>query len=310
MKPSRNGFKVLVGITDLRRARIATCLSSLCLAAGLVMGGGEARAWQEQTPLVRELFVPYAELDVILESDPNRVFLTRDEYEELIESAREKPIEGLPRDLVLPRGLVQIEIQAGRARVMQTLEVEVLRDEQWFELPLSLAGVGISSAELDGSPASLARGADGQPRLLVRGKGIHELKLTATALVSQSAAQQGIDVTLPRAAANQVRATVAGNVELRSGAPVKQRSYDETQNVTVFELAPTTNRLPLVFSTNNRQSDIDQQLLAQSVLIDEVTQGYERLHATVSLLPLRGKLSQVKLRLPNDFEVTRCDAAQ
>ena len=64
------GVALLVGI----------CLPSI----GLLL------AQQPEQPL-RELFVPFEELDVLLGSDARRVYMTRAEYEELLVRARVVP---------------------------------------------------------------------------------------------------------------------------------------------------------------------------------------------------------------------------
>lgn len=269
----------------------------------------DCRAWQEQ-PIVRELFVPYEELDVVLEADPHRVFLQKEEYEALIEAAEEQPIELLPRDYVWTNSQSLVELLDSRVTVEHTVSFEILRDSTWFLLPLDLANIGLREAILDGAQASIVRTAEGGIGLLIRGKGIHELVLRGTSLVTQAAAQQSVQFTLPRATAHRTLVTVSGNVELKSGAPVLTREYDEATNRTRFEVVPFQNGVSMTFSTNNKQDSDEQQLLAHSVLIDEMTQGYERLHATVSLKPLRGRLSEVGLKLPAGFEVTRADAPE
>lgn len=277
--------------------------------ASFVLPFATCSAWQEE-PIVRELLVPYEELNVILEADPHRVFLDKDEYEALIEAAQEKPSELLPRDSVMTRSETRIEIIDSRATVEHLMSFEILEDSKWFLFSLEILNIGIREATLDGAAAPLVRGPDGRPSLLVKGKGVHEFVLRGTTLVSQSAAQQSFLLTLPRAAAHQATVIVSGNVELRSGAPVQSRTYDEATDRTTIELLPQQNTLNPTFSTNNKENSTDQQLLAQSVLVDEITQGYERLHATVSLYPLRGKISEVRFDLPPGFEVTRAEAPE
>ncbi len=56
-----------------------------------------AAAGRPQPPQrVREIFVPFDDLNVILESDVRRVFLTRDQYEQLLKQVRTSPDEKPP----------------------------------------------------------------------------------------------------------------------------------------------------------------------------------------------------------------------
>ena len=44
-----------------------------------------------QDPPIREIFVPFEDLNIILENDNQRVFLSRKEYDELVAKAVSKP---------------------------------------------------------------------------------------------------------------------------------------------------------------------------------------------------------------------------
>ena len=74
-----------------------------------------------------------------------------------------------------------------------------------------------------------------------------------------------------------------GNVEVKSGAEVIRREIDTAANVTRFELLPQRDQTTLVMSLNNRILLQQRVVMARSVLIDELTQTYDKLHATVSL---------------------------
>ena len=88
---------------------------------------------------------------------------------------------------------------------------------------------------------------------------------------------------LPRAGAGRLRLSVPGDVELRGGASVSSRELDRPAGVTRFELLPTAGDATLVMSLNSHLQRREQAVVARSVLVDEVTAAYEKLHATVSL---------------------------
>ena len=54
-----------------------------------------AAARQDPNQPLREIFVPFEDLNVILENDKQRVFLTRQEYDDLVKQAR--PSRSRPR---------------------------------------------------------------------------------------------------------------------------------------------------------------------------------------------------------------------
>lgn len=262
-----------------------------------------AMANAQDKPLVREIFVPFEDLNVILEADAHRVFLGRQEYEELLAKAKTKAAETVPLPATFLSGQYEATLGEGRAIVRGKLELELLQDEL-TALPLELGGVGVRSATLDGKPAALGRNAAGGVQLFVSGKGKHGLELELTAPLTTAAAQQTLTLRLPTPPAAGLKLTAPGNVEIKGGAEVASREYDMEDNQTRFELLLRPGDHTIVMSLNNRQVQDQRVLVARSVLVDEVTQGYERLHASISCRVLQGAADKLQFTLPKDFEVT------
>ena len=256
---------------------------------------------------IREIFVPFEDLNVILDNDHRRVFLTREEYEDLIQRAKSKPHKPAPHKVALIAAQYHGEILEGRALIQGELIVDVLEDGL-FALPLNLAGVGIRSALLDGRPAPLFRSGADLPSLLVQGRGRHKLEIQLTATLQTAAAQQTLQLTLPTQAATRLDLSVPGNVELKGGAAVLQRTYDAAADKTRLELLPHQGSMALALSLNNRLTQEQRLLVARSVIVDEVTQGYERLHATVSYRLLHGTADQLRLVVPTGFDVVKVES--
>ena len=253
---------------------------------------------------VRELFVPFADLNVVLEADIQRVFLTRQEYEALLIKARQSTKVPPPQAAALLSAEYDTQIEDGRALIKGSIVLDVL-DKGLQALTLDLSGVGIRKATIDGRPAPLVRDGQGKPLVLVQGLGRKTLLLELVAPLETSAAWQSLHVQLPRPAASKLRLVVPGNVEVKSGADVLQRTVDGP--VTRFELLPRAGGEPLVMTLNNRQLLQQRVVMARSVVVDEVTQAYERLHASVSLSILRGAVEQFRFELPDGFEVNEVD---
>ena len=66
--------------------------------------------------------------------------------------------------------------------------------------------------------------------------------------------------------------------------------------------------MSIVMSLNNRLLHEQRVVVARSVLVDEVTQGYERIHATVSHRVLHGAVDKLRFAVPAGFEVTRVES--
>ncbi|HUG71299.1 MAG TPA: hypothetical protein VMM76_26345, partial [Pirellulaceae bacterium] len=251
----------------------------------------------------REIFVPFDDLNVLLQGDAERALLTREEYEALIAKAKQTPIEHAPHQVLLLSADYDTTIQQERAAIRGKLWIEVL-EPGLHAIPLELNGVGIRSAVLDGKPASLGRNQQGQVILFVDGTGKKQLELDLVTVLQTSAAQQSLQFALPTPSATKLRVTVPGNVEVRGGAAVVSRNVDEESGVTRFELLPQRGPLSLVMSLNNKLLLEQRIVMARSVIIDELTQAYERLHATVSLGVLHGAVDQFRFRVPPGFEIT------
>ncbi len=272
------------------------------LVAGSVLPGTGGRA-DEPERVVREIYVPFEQLDVLLEDQPQRVLLSRKEYEQLLEKAKVAPDTRAPQADVLISADYEADIEPDRARITGTLLVEVL-EEGLQAVELDLSGVGLRRAAIDGQSAALGRADDGPLTLFIEGKGRHELVLEMVAPVQTTAATQVLNVRLPRPPTATLELTVPGDVEVKSGADVAGRVFDEAAGVTRFELLPRKGDMTLVMTLNSRLLRTQRAVVARSVVVDEVTEAYERLHATVSMEVLHRAVEGFRFVVPEGFEVT------
>ena len=255
------------------------------------------------TETVRELYVPFDELNVLLESGPRRVLLSREEYEDLAKRAKKTAADRAPQQALLAAADYQITLADERARIAGTLSVSVLEDGL-STVPLELGSVGLISAELDGKGAAIGRADDGRWLLFVEGKGSHELKLDMVAPVETTAARQILRIQVPTPPASRMILTTPGDVELKSGAAVVSRNYDATAGRTVLSLLPPRGLMTLVLSLNSHLRSQGRLVVARSVVLDEVTRAYERLHATISMAVLHSAVGSFTFTVPDGFEIT------
>ena len=299
---------------SLRWMRCCLVLLAACIAIRFV---ASARAADTDSPAneppLREIFVPFEDLHVILSSDVQRAFLTREEYETLMAKAK-KSVR--PQEHEQPAAVLSADytatIEENRARFAGTLIVEtpgIITDDALNAVPLDLSGVALRSATLDGKPASLGRNPAGMPVLFVSGGGRHELKLEILAPLETDAAQRTLSFQIPTPPATRIKLTVHGNVEIKSGTTVIRRDVDQ-QPATTFDLLPRRGLNSLVLSLNNHQLRKESVVVAHSVVIDEITSAYERLYVTASMSVLHGATEQFRFALPEGFEVTSVAAPQ
>ena len=164
-------------------------------------------------------------------------------------------------------------------------------------------------ATLDGQPAAIGS-ADGRTLLFISGRGRHELLLQMVLPVEVTAARQTMHYRLPSAATARLQLSVPGDVEVRSGAQVMQRIVDASAGVTRFDLLPARGPTTLEMTLNNRLAQRQQVVVARQVMVDELTETYERLHVTASMQVLHGSTQRFRFTVPAGFEVTRVATAQ
>ncbi len=310
----RRVLALVPGRCSSHSANVA-CLWFLLLFGGAAVsvfpsGLQSARA-QEATGETkqREIFVPLEDLNELLKGQTERIFLTREEYQELVAKARPEREVRPPLETTLLSAEYEIAIAEERAVFQGRLRAEVLT-EGIHALPLELSGVGLRSATSGGEPVAIARDAEGRLQLILEGQGRHDVQLELVAPLATSAAQQSLRFRVPTPSAATLRVTVPGNVEVKSGAEVLQRRWEEAADRTILELLPRRGEMDLHLTLNNRLLRRQRVVVARSVLVAEVTAGYERLHASVALGVLHGAVEQFRFRVPEGFEITDARAPE
>ncbi len=109
----------------------------------------------EPPTTTREIYVPVSDLKVLLESEPHRVLLTRQEYDELLKKAKKTPETHVPHASLLVSSDYEIVVEDGRAKLHGTIAIDVL-DDGLQAVPLDFGGVGLQAARLDNQPAPWA----------------------------------------------------------------------------------------------------------------------------------------------------------
>jgi len=278
-------------------------LALVLAAAASTPAAGNAPPPPPKEEKVREIFVPFDDLHVLLEGPTERVLLSREQYEELLAKAKKSVESRAPREALLASADYVATAGDERAEIAGTLALSVLEDGL-HAVALDVAGVGLRGATLDGKSAPIGLADDGRLTVFVEGKGQHKLALEMVAPIQTTAARQILNFHLPMPAATTLRLTVPGDVEVKSGAPVIARTFDEPAGQTRIELLPQHGDVSLVMTLNSRLKRKDRVVVARSVLVDEVTASYERLHATVSMAVLHRAVDQFRFAVPAGFEVT------
>ncbi|HIA62211.1 MAG TPA: hypothetical protein EYN93_04840, partial [Planctomycetaceae bacterium] len=273
----------------------------------LIIGGLPSVLFSQQEVKNREIYVPFDDLQTILASGIQRIYLPRGEYEELLKKAEFKPGEAPPQETVLRSAKYRITIQGDSAIITGDLEVESL-SPGLQQLPLGFAGVSLLQVMNGQQTATLIRDSDVGIRLLMAKPGKHQYQFSMSAPVQHAAAKQSLSILLPHAANSTIDLTVPGNIEIKSGASVLERTVDVATNQTAFKLLAKPGPLVLSMSLNNKLLKSERIVVARNVLVAELTQAIERLHGTFSMQIVQGAASEFRYRVPDQFEVTNVTA--
>jgi autotransporter-associated beta strand protein len=287
--------------------KAATFLAVAIFVIFYFVDGAIAQSPEDEPAKLREIFVPYPDLKVILESGPHRVLLSREQYDDLVKKARKTPEKHILHPTVAVSSDYNITVEDGRARIRGTLVIDVL-DDGLHLMPLNLGGVGLMGATLDNQPAAIGRAADGQLNLLVSGVAQHRLSLDMVAPLEMTSAQQVLSFRLANAAVGKWRLTVSGDVEIKGGADVVSRDLDKAANITRFELLPRGGDTTILMSLNSHLQRREQAVASRCIVFDEVTEAYERLHATMTFWVLHRAVDHFSFFVPDGFEVTQIDS--
>ena len=256
----------------------------------------------------REIYVPVSDLKVLLESEPHRVLLTRQEYDELVKKAKKAPETHVPHPTVIVSSDYDITVEEGRAKLHGTIAIDVL-DDGLHAVPLDFGGVGLLAAKLDDQPAPIGYAADGRLNLLVSGQGRHRLALDMVAPLEMNSAQQYLSFRLTNAAVGRWRLSVPGDVEIKGGADVVSRSrWMRRPRSPASSCCPARGDCTILMSLNSHLQRREQAVASRCVLFDEVTEAYEKLHATVTFWILHRAVDRFRFVVPQGFEITEINS--
>ena len=283
----------------LMMATAIACLAS----AGETLHSQDKPTNKSPQEFQRQIFVPLESLDVLLDGNSNRVLLSREEYDALLKSAKTREIKRAPMDSAILSANYTGEISEGVALIKGELVVESL-NEGLVQIPLPLSGVAIRSATIDGQPAKLWRNKHMQIVLVTASQSRQTLNIEMTVPLQTSAARQVMSLQLPSPSTNSFKLKVPGNVEVKSGVPVVERTYNQTNNTTQFDLLPSRKTMNIVMSLNNRLLKDEQVAVSRSVSIHKLTPHSQEIHVTCSMDVIHGVLEQVEFSVPDGFQVS------
>ncbi|MDR2762074.1 MAG: acid shock protein, partial [Planctomycetaceae bacterium] len=149
--------------------------------------------------------------------------------------------------------------------------------------------------------------------LILQGKKRHKIKLVATTPLEIDSTRQRIAFRLLHSPKNTLHLTIPGDVELKSGASVISRKVEQKTDDKNTKLSSTqfdlltksdSQQTDITMSLNSHKTGAYQAVLARSVQFAEITEQYERLHATISLTEMHQGIAEAIFEIPEGFEIT------
>ncbi|NMC20281.1 MAG: hypothetical protein GYA33_07640, partial [Thermogutta sp.] len=284
---------------------------TLPAAATWGLAAEESPPGEDRPPIhLREIFVPESEWAALLENRPERVFLSREEYDELLAKAQKTPQPpAAPRPWALTDSEYELRFDRDRAWIQGTLHLRLLAGGLHL-VPLPMRGAVIHVARMDDQPAALSvvqeNGTPAAIELFVEGVGEHTFTFTAAAALQVSSVQQSLTLRLPQAASCRTRAVVPGDVELKSGAVVLDRHF-EANGETRFDLVLPGEETTLVLTLNSRLRQDRRLVHARSVNVLEVGEASRRICSEIAFDVLDQPVSSLELSIPEGYAVTAVD---
>ena len=260
---------------------------------------------------LREVLVPFEDLNILLKDAPRRVLMSREQYEKLLDDARKAPRAkpAAPRKAAVVAANYAATLGQGRIEIKGALTVDVLEDGLHV-VELDLKGVGLRRASVAGKDAPIGRGKTFLA--FVEGKGRRTLDLDLVAPVTVDAARQWFKMRLPVPAATRFSLIAKGQIDVdgeKTNASVKTRIVDVEKGTTAIEFVPPRGQdMNVVMTLNTRIERTDRLVVARGVIVSEVTAAYEKLHAAVSMAVLHSAVERFRFAVPKGFEVADVSA--
>ncbi|MEC9096171.1 MAG: hypothetical protein VX776_06025, partial [Planctomycetota bacterium] len=255
----------------------------------------------------REIYVPFKDLKSVLAGSIERIYLPRSDYEALLKKADLKPGDTPPQKTVLRTAHYELLLHEDFASIIATMEVESL-EEGLQLLPLKFVGVSVLKVQMNGEPAPVVRTNDQVVSVVLQQKGKFTITMQLATSVQHAAAEQSFALELPHAANESIAMTVPGNIEIKSGVSVIERQVEADGSLTKFELLPRPGPLAVTMSLNNKRLQTERQIIARSVIVDELNESLERIHATYSMDIVQGAAAEFEYEIPTGFEVTNVES--
>jgi hypothetical protein len=280
------------------------CLMTFCAAAAFAQDAATAET--------RRVYVPFDQLDVILDRDGKGVMLPRKEFETLYQKAQaaRKSRLRLPRGIVLSN--IEYDARIAGDQLLVTATVEFTQfTPGWQILSLPLKGLAVERATLNGQPARLGRlPQNGRTlQLLSDQTGAQKLTLELSTPLSAVGSDKvaTLGLILATAATLQV-ALPAGKHLLVDGLSLKRPAAIDQQ---ASYRVPIGGKANVVLRITDRRTDraADSFVLASTRYAVSVAPGSVSWRAETTLNVFGQTIDRLICNVPKTLEITAVESS-
>jgi hypothetical protein len=203
-------------------------------------------------------------------------------------------------------------VDGDQATLQATLKIQILVDNQWIPVPLKLTEGILQDQSHAGPGEATPLGTDPEEGFLwwLKGKGLHELKLSLIVPLRKELPSRRLQLTLPH--------TVVSSLKLRVPQPRLTAKGDETgrarltlkptsDGATFIEMIGLGPRLDLSWQPQPDLGTVDTVLEARTAITATIDGRTMLLQANQRLGALQGTFNQVQVRMPRGSELLKVD---
>jgi len=295
-----------------RAAAIIGLLTAYTLACSVAALGGDTEEFLSAEPPKSamssqpHIYVPYEDLERLIDPEDKAMLMDRDEFEQLLAAAREnaETADTLPLGQVT-QAHYAADIEGEKLSLRGRLTVISL-SAQPVAVPLGFANLGLNKLLLDGKPAPLGYDKQGKLTLILTRKATHILDVQATAKLKElETGGMHFSVALPPAVAARINLTAAGDLDIHANVPASKPAYDKQADQTSTELTiGVQERVTVVLLGNGRRQQDRPILLAESASNVHITRSHQVLSSLHTVQVLRRGARELQFQLPANWTVT------
>jgi len=281
----------------------------------LAIPAGPAQAAEPDANAPARVYVPYKELALVFEKEHQGVFLPYQEFERLWRAAQGAPavVGQAPFKYLISTARFTGHVADELAVLRLELTIDVLADE-WIEMPIGLADVGVSKASLStadsNAVAPLLRVVNGQYMLVTKGRGRHTL---AVDFVRQLGIQPGLAVLkyrIPTAAITTLELVIPEenlkvDVAPMLAAGTTQVTIDDQAATRVQAFLGSAQEVTLSWKPKTEAAvELEPVLICEQLQHIDVTEALIAYSIQLDYSIRRGGVDVFSVQLPAGFRVT------